>query len=271
MVGYDYLGASARKTVAKVVLGLGLVSGIASLMVDKPDNIENSRNSIIIHPVAKDFQSRLDALNNGEYDNKYSQINEPNEDSQSSENIFTKKYWAGDLDQGYAENCKLLAKVIYGETANQEENNRRLVGKTYTNRIGKECYDSTLEEVIEREGAASCMNGKGSKNWRQAIGKESMNDYERRVYEKCLKDSQFILNGGDLEIFNIQGNPFDESKIIAYFDNSTSYEKLTQERKGNIHKKYWRTVEPITVRYEQDGKLVDSGKITFCVDREGDE
>lgn len=139
----------------------------------------------------------------------------------------------------------LLGQVIYGEAANQSEIVREATAKTTLNRVGRPGYDSNLIQVINRKNAFSCMNGNGSKNWRQATGKEDMNGYERMIFKRCLQDAKDVLNGKRLGHKN-------EDKWVAYFDKTVSYEDLLKK-----NPRYWETVKPD----------VELGDLTFCVER----
>lgn len=71
------------------------------------------------------------------------------------------------------------------------------------------------------------------------------NEYEEMIYQRCLDDSADVLNGKDLNYEN-------QDKWTAYFDESTSYEKVCEFNPG-----YWKKLKPD----------VTLGSITFCVPR----
>ena len=89
------------------------------------------------------------------------------------------------------------------------------------------------------------MNGKGSRNWRQATGKEDMTNYEIMIFKRCLQDAKDVLNGKRLGHKN-------EDKWVAYFDKTVSYKDLLKK-----NPKYWKTVKPD----------VELGDLIFCIER----
>lgn len=153
-----------------------------------------------------------------------------------------------------SEGYEILGQFIYGEVANQHEDvngdgrvgdAREAVGKTITNRVGREGYRDTLEEVIMADSRYTCVGSKKNKNWEQATGKLERNKYEERIYQECLKNAIAVLEGKDIGYKN-------QDDWIAYFDKSTSYKKVCK-----LNPAYWKTLRPdVTI-----------GDLTFCVPR----
>lgn len=127
------------------------------------------------------------------------------------------------------------ARILYAEAANQTDKNKRLVARTIINRAKSKDYPSTPYKVIHQKNAFTCTHD-GSKLWKQANGKASMNAYEKKVWTKCKAASKAVYNGTKEGIT-------DENKIVAYHDTSI--------KKPNT--RYWNSL-----------KLVySSGKLKF--------
>lgn len=171
------------------------------------------------------------------------------ESNMPSQNIklINDKVDYGKIEKKYSKKeALLLGQVIYGEAANQPEIAREASAKVSLNRVGKPGYDSSLIKILTKKNAISSMNGKGSKNWKQATGKLKMNAYEKIIFKRCLQDAKDVLNGKRLGYKN-------EDKWTAYFDKSVSYEDLLKK-----NPRYWKTVIPD----------VNIGAFTFCVPRD---
>lgn len=141
-----------------------------------------------------------------------------------------------------AGNCYNLANVVYAEAANQSSKGRKIIAKMILNRAKNKNYPSDIEGVVYDKNAFSAIKDKKNKNWRQAIGSFNRNEYEEMVYDKCILDSEAVLDGERLGIPR-------EDEIVAYHDKSVSYDKLIKSKR---HRGYWKTLEPV----HKEGRLV---------------
>lgn len=128
-----------------------------------------------------------------------------------------------------------LAQVIYGEAANQNEKARRMVAKVALNRAGRKGYPSTLEKVLSQNNAFSCTGADVNKTWKQAIGKLPMNEYEKKVFNDCINDAKYVLEGNKIGVKN-------EDDIVAYHDARVWYSKLRDSKK---HGFYWKKLNHV--------------------------
>ena len=122
-----------------------------------------------------------------------------------------------------------IREIIYAESCNQPKKARLLVGKVILNRVGKQGYPKTLDKVLYGYNGFSCANADMNKTWKQAIGKATMNNYDKKVFDDCLNDAEYVLSGKKIGISN-------EGKIIAYHDARVWYSNLVKDPK---HKAYW--------------------------------
>ncbi|MFH1238423.1 MAG: cell wall hydrolase [archaeon] len=118
-----------------------------------------------------------------------------------------------------------MQKILYAEAANQGSQNRRLVVKCILNRLSRKDYPNDIYSVIHQKNAFSCTLDK-SKLWGQANGRVPMNEYERKVFERCGKDVMKVLDGSKIGIPR-------ESEIVAYHD-------ISIEKPNNS---YWDSLE----------------------------
>jgi len=124
-----------------------------------------------------------------------------------------------------AEDKKETARILYAESANQTDKNKRLVARTIINRAKSKDYPSTPYKVIHQKNAFTCTHD-GSKLWKQANGKTKMNAYEEKVWAKSKTAAKAVYNGTKEGITR-------EDEIVAYHDTSIS--------KPNT--KYWNSLE----------------------------
>ena len=87
---------------------------------------------------------------------------------------------------------ELLARAIYGEASNQEEEGMQAVGNVILNRVkGKNWYGNTIEEVILKDKQFSVFNDPEDKNYKRMMSATEDDD----VYQQALAIAEGLLTG----------------------------------------------------------------------------
>jgi hypothetical protein len=130
-------------------------------------------------------------------------------------------------------NKEELRDIIYARAANQPSKVRQVLVKMYLNRVGRPDFPKTLEEVLEKYEKYPHKSKDTLYNKRQTKGWVSMNEYDKKTFDECMKDVEYVLSGKKIGIKN-------EEKIIEAHNAWISYDELCRGE----NKQYWRNKVP---------------------------
>jgi hypothetical protein len=90
------------------------------------------------------------------------------------------------LEEFFAPN--IIARVLFCETANCSQQERKLVAGVMQNRIGNPAFghSATLKAVVEQPGAFSCVGDRDNTNWQKTRHPERMTAAEKAIWQACI-------------------------------------------------------------------------------------
>lgn len=130
-----------------------------------------------------------------------------------------------------------VARVLFAETANASDEERRLVALTMQNRLQHPGFGwqsnkggqlETLNEVVNEPNAFEAIGDDDNRQWAKSANPSSMTPKEKEVWEHSL-----ALSSGNVKPENKQ-----ESRIVYYHDKSIDMPR-------NWNNKYWKANKEI--------------------------
>ncbi len=118
-------------------------------------------------------------------------------------------------DYALKQKTKLLGPLNYAEAAGLNAIDWRYITETVMNRVSREDYPNTMEEVIFEDGAFPSTK---SKLW-DDVQNRKLTNYEIGVLNECYKTAEMVLSGGPrTEVVAFHANNIPKPKS-SYWDN----------------------------------------------------